>query len=171
MTTPVSKFQNKKQSRVVLESTREPESTKSERSRLVKILDADYKAADIEDIVKKVDNLNEEQKDSLRSLLNTYKDLFDSSLGYFDVPLIKLEIKPGTKSVHGRPFPVLHIHMQTLYKEIQHMVDLGILEKASCSDWTSPNLIIPKPNGTVRMVSDFRKSNANLVRKPSVPYS
>ena len=52
MTTSVSKFENKKQLRAVLESTREPESTKSERSRLVKILDADYKPADIEDIVK-----------------------------------------------------------------------------------------------------------------------
>ena len=40
MTTSVSKSENKKQLRAVLESTREPESTKSERSRLVKILDA-----------------------------------------------------------------------------------------------------------------------------------
>ena len=46
------------------------------------------------------------------------------------------------------------------------MVTLGILEKASCSVWTSPTFIMPKPNGTVRMVSDFRKLNANLVRKP-----
>ena len=46
------------------------------------------------------------------------------------------------------------------------MVALGILEKTSCSAWASPTFIIPKPNGTVRMVSDFRKLNANLVRKP-----
>ena len=65
MTTSNSKFENKKQLRVVLERTREPESTKSERSRLVKILDADYKATDLEDIVNKADNLNKEQKVSL----------------------------------------------------------------------------------------------------------
>ena len=166
MTTPVTKFKNKKQLRAVLESTQEPESTKSERSRLVKILDADYKPADIDDIVMKADNLNKEQKDSLRILLNKYKNLFDGSLGDFNVPPIKLEVKPNTEPVHSRPFPVPHIHRQTLYKEIQRMVALGILEKASCSAWASPTFIIPKPNGTVRMVSDFRKLNTNLVRKP-----
>ena len=65
MTTPVTKFKNKKQLRTVLESIKELESTKFERSRLVKILDADYKPTDIDDIVMKSDDLNKEQKDSL----------------------------------------------------------------------------------------------------------
>ena len=88
MIIPVTKFKNKKQLRAVLESTQEPESIKSERSRLVKILDADYKPADIDEIVMKADNLNEEQKDSLRILLNKYKTLFDGSLGDFNAPLL-----------------------------------------------------------------------------------
>ncbi len=62
MNTSNQKFENKKKFRAVLEQKREPESTKSERSRLVKILDTDYKAADIEDIVVNAENLNKEQK-------------------------------------------------------------------------------------------------------------
>ena len=46
------------------------------------------------------------------------------------------------------------------------METLGILKKSSCSQWASPTFIIPKPNGTVQMVSDFRKLNANLIQKP-----
>ena len=88
-------------------------------------------------------------------MLNKYKELFNGSLGDFNVPPIKLEIKPGTELVHSRSFHVPHIHRQTLYKEIQRMLVLGILERASCSVWASPTSIIPKPNGTVRMVSDF----------------
>ena len=72
MIIPVTKFNNKKQLRVVLQSTKEPESTKSERSRLVKILDTDYKPADIDDIVITEDDLNEEQKEFPRNLLNKY---------------------------------------------------------------------------------------------------
>ena len=68
MTTSILEFKNKKQLGAVLENTREPESKKSERSRLVKILDADYKPADIEDIVMEAENLKEEQKDSLHIL-------------------------------------------------------------------------------------------------------
>ena len=117
MTTPVSKFKSKKQLRAVIETTREPESTKSERSRLVKILDADYKAADIEVIIKNVDNFKKEQKESLRNLLNKCKDLFDGSFGDLNVPHVKLEVKPGTEPVHTRPFHVPHIQRQILYKK------------------------------------------------------
>ena len=117
MTAPVSRSKNKKQLMAVLESTREPESTRSERSRLVKISDADYKAADIKDIEKNADNLTKEQKASVRNLVNKYKDLFDGSLGDFNVPPVKLEVKPGTEPVHSRQFPVTHIHRQTLYKK------------------------------------------------------
>ena len=44
----------------------------------------------IEDIVNKVEGLDKEQKDSMSILLNKNKDLFDGSLGDFNVPLIKL---------------------------------------------------------------------------------
>ena len=43
---------------------------------------------------------------------------------------------------------------------------LGILKNASCSQWDSSTFIIPEQNGTVYMVLDFRKLNANLIRKP-----
>ena len=46
------------------------------------------------------------------------------------------------------------------------MVALGILEKASGNAWANPTFIIPKSNGIVHMVSDFRKLNSNLVQKP-----
>ena len=80
-----------------------------EESVLVKNSDADYKAADIEGIVIKAENLNKEQKVPLCSLLNKYKELFDGSVGYFNVPPINLEGKPGTEPVHDRPFLVPQI--------------------------------------------------------------
>ena len=56
MNTTFSKFKNKKKLRVALEGTRESESEKLEQSRLVNILDAHYKATDIEDKVIKAEN-------------------------------------------------------------------------------------------------------------------
>ena len=75
----------------------------------------------------KADNLKEEQKDSMQILLNKYKELFNGTLWYLNVPSIKLEVKPDMEPIHSRPFPVPHIYTQTLYKEIQRMVALGIL--------------------------------------------
>ena len=49
---------------------------------------------------------------------------------------------------------------------MKRLVLLGVLERQGDSEWASPTLIIPKPNGTVRFVSDFREVNKRLVRKP-----
>ena len=84
MTTPVSKFKDKKQLRAPLESTREHDSPQYERFRLVNILDNGYKADDLKDTVIKADNLNEEQKGYLLILLNKHKYLFNGSLGDFN---------------------------------------------------------------------------------------
>ena len=43
------------------------------------------------------------------------------------------------------------------------MMEHGIAE-ASCSPWSSPCLLVPKSNGSVRFCMDFRKVNA--VTKP-----
>ena len=56
-----TKFENKQHLDAILESTQEPKSIKSEQSRLIKILDTDYKPANLDEIVGQQDNLNEEQ--------------------------------------------------------------------------------------------------------------
>ena len=63
-------------------------------------------------------------------------------------------------------FPVPHIHKETLKKEIERLVSLGVLRKCSDSEWGAPTFIIPNKNGTVRFISDFRKLNAQLKCKP-----
>ena len=43
---------------------------------------------------------------------------------------------------------------------------IGVLKWEGNSEWSSPTFIIPKPNGTVRLISDFREVNKRLRRKP-----
>ena len=110
-----------------MESSQEPKSTRSEQSMLKKILDTDYKPANLDEIVGQADNSNQEQKNSLRVLLNKYKESFDGTLGDSSIPLIKLEKKVGAEPVHSKPFSVPHIHRDTICTEIQRMEVLGIL--------------------------------------------
>ena len=50
--------------------------------------------------------------------------------------------------------------------ECDRLVKLGVLEECQESEWAAPTFIIPKKNNTVRFISDFRKLNAALKRKP-----
>jgi hypothetical protein len=49
-------------------------------------------------------------------------------------------------------------------KEIVRLVDIGFLEEDYYSEWSScsPLFAIPKKNGTIRVVTDFRKLNLLL---------
>ena len=96
------------------------------------------------------------------SLLKKFEHLFDGSLGDFDTSLVHLDLKEGAKPYHGKAFPVPHIHKETFKREIERLVSLGVLRKCSDSEWGAPTFIIPKKNGTVRFISDFRKFNAQL---------
>jgi hypothetical protein len=43
-------------------------------------------------------------------------------------------------------------------------VDIGFFEEDYSSEWASPSFEIPKENGTIRVVTDFRKLNSLLKR-------
>jgi hypothetical protein len=52
-------------------------------------------------------------------------------------------------------------------KELLHLVDIGVLlTPAQQSKYGTPVFIIPKKEGTVRFLTDYRRINQEIVRKP-----
>jgi hypothetical protein len=51
-------------------------------------------------------------------------------------------------------------------KEIVRLLDIGVFEEDYSSEWASPSFSIPKKNGTIIVVTDFRKLNLLLKRHP-----
>ena len=104
--------------------------------------------------------VNEQRE--LRVLLESFKHLFDGTLGDFDTAPVSIELLTGAIPYHARPYPVPVIHKETVRKEIQRLFDLGVLEKCNDSAHAAPTFIIAKKTGTVRVVSDFRRLNAKI---------
>jgi hypothetical protein len=112
-------------------------------------------------------NLNTEEQSQLLKLLQKYEHLFDGTLVEFNRDPISLQlIDKGVKPVHARPYTVPRSVEQQLCTEIARLVDIGVLEEDYTSEWASPTFAISKKNGTIRVVSDFRKLNSLLKRHP-----
>ena len=105
-------------------------------------------------------------KEKLLALLKKYKTLFDGTLGRWKGSPYKINTKEGAMSHHERPFPVPKIHELTLKSDIDRLVRAGILRKVNRSEWAAPTFIIPKKDGTVRFISDFRELNRRIRRTP-----
>jgi hypothetical protein len=85
-------------------------------------------------------------------------------------------IDPNYKPIHARAYIVPRSVKQQLQqsKEIVRSVDIGVLEEDYASEWDSmcPSFAIPKKNGTIRVVTDFRKLKLLLkYRMSAISYS
>ncbi len=134
--------------------------------RAEKILDNDYKNADIKTVVESQEHLSKEEQKKLLEVLMKYEDLFDGTLGAWTHPDYKIELKEGVKPYHARSFPVPKVHYETLKKEVERLCDVGVLKRVNRSEWAAPTFIIPKKDGKVRFVSDFRELNKRIKRHP-----
>jgi hypothetical protein len=145
----------------------EPQSTQDTTQRATRILDTKYSKADLQSVVRgncKHQSANQQKK--LLQLLKEYESLFDGTLGDWKTKPASFQLKEGVSPYPGRAFPVPKIHKETLFKEVERLVKLGVLEGQPASEWASPLFIIPKKNRTACFLSNFWKVNKRLVRKP-----
>jgi hypothetical protein len=148
----------------------EPLATKEETERVTRILDAKYEKADLPKIVEEnCPHLDESQKGALLELLQRHESMFQGKLGQWIGEEVHFDLKEGAKPWQGRPYPVPKIHEVTVRKEVDRLVEIGVLELITSEEskgWGSPSFIIAKSNGQVRFLSDFREVNKRILRRP-----
>ena len=66
--------------------------------------------------------------------------------------------------VYIPPYRKSHYEREEVKKQIQEMLDAGII-RPSKSPYSSPIILVPKPNGTKRMCIDFRCLNKKTVQQ------
>jgi len=150
----------------MVEIASEPELIREELYDAVRIRDAEYKKANLDEVLRDIPNLTELQKSQLRTILYKHKCLFEGKLGLWDTPPVHLELEENAKPFHAKAFPIPQVHEATIRREVERLCKEEVIEKDSDSQWAAPTFIIPKKGGTVRFVTDFRQLNKALKRKP-----
>ena len=111
-------------------------------------------------------DLNDDQKEQVRDLLNKYSDMFDGRLGFTSTVEHSIDTgdSPPIRSVPHRVPPFLEDKVRA---EINRLVDLGVLEESN-GYWSSPACFVVKKDGRVRVCADLRKVNA-VTKMPAYP--
>ena len=144
----------------------EPNILKDAEERQARILESDYSKVDIDDFVDELQHLSRDEQRKLKKCLNEYKQLFGGGLGTLKIKPIHLELNDDAKPYHSRAFPVPKSMEAPTKKEMERLHGIGVFDKNHDSEWASPTFIQPKKTGGVRILTDFRKLNAQLKRKP-----
>ncbi len=101
--------------------------------------------------------LSDAQKKDLHHLIGQFSDVFSPIPGRTQVLQHDVRTPPGTV-VRQRPYRVPEARRHAIKEEVQEMLRLGVIEP-SRSPWSSPIVMVPKPDGTLRFCNDFRRLN------------
>jgi hypothetical protein len=130
------------------------------------ILDAKYEKADLAEVARSATHLSKTEQEELHQFLTKYEDLFDGSLGKWNMGAYDIELRPDVTPYHARAFPIPQVHTGTLKIKVERLCKVGVLKKVNHSEWAVPTFIIPKKDGSVRFISDFWELNKRIKRKP-----
>ena len=112
----------------------------------------------LEHIDDKLEHLSPEERRDVKDLVNEFPQLFSDIPSRTDV--VEHDVDVGdTSPIKQAPYRANPTKMKNLEKEIQYMLETGIIEPSS-SAWSSPCIIVPKPDKTHRFCTDYRKVNA-----------
>ena len=108
------------------------------------------------DFMPSSSNVNMCTTSTLDSLLTEYKDVFAKELGHCKKFKAKLQLKDGAIPKFHKPRSVPFAKLEPLKQELQRLEDNGTCSKITHSEWAAPIVLVPKPDGRIRVCGDFK---------------
>ena len=95
-------------------------------------------------VVESQKHLSAVKQQSLESILDKYPILFDGKLGHYPHKKFHLDLEPHSQPVHAKPYAVPLTQESAFKKELNHLLETGVLRRCGPTEWASPMFIIPK---------------------------
>ena len=105
---------------------------------------------------RKIQAVSRHAEGSLEYLLDKYGDLFKEELGTIKSFQAELHVKPEEKPRFFKSRPVPYALRSPNEEELDRLEREGIIDKVSHSEWATPLVAVPKPDGRVRLCGDFK---------------
>ena len=102
--------------------------------------------------------LNMKQRQELEKLLYEYREVMKNKPGKTTIAEHAIDTGPATP-VRLPPYRLPHVYKDAVYKEIQDMLQAGMIEP-STSCWASPIVPVRKKDGSIRLCVDYRRLNS-----------
>lgn len=148
----------------------EPQGDRSEiNTRYLRQMSNNEKSFDacVEEYVKGLRSLVNDQRNEVRKLLVEYRAVFSDEPGCTRVYEHQIILK-NNKNVVRKSYPVALSQRSAVNKEIQDMLELDIIEPSN-SEHCNPVHVVPKKNGKVRLCLDARFINACIFSDNECP--
>ena len=103
----------------------------------------------------------------MSNLVRKYEKVFSDKPGCVTNYEHEIRLKPNSTPIAQRPYRMSPENREKLRIEINDLIKLGLIEPSQ-SEWASPAILVPKSDGSMRCVIDYRKVN-NIIQGDSFP--
>ena len=111
---------------------------------MVKILDVAYAKADLKQVADNTTQINSGEITLLISLIEEFKVLFGGTLGNWSTEPVNFELKKYSKPFNSRYYPVPIINKENFRKQLERLVEIGVIRSVQQIQYVTPVFIIPK---------------------------
>mgnify|MGYP002394802164 CR=1 FL=1 len=92
----------------------------------------------------------------IQELLTKHSMVLNDQLGHCTKIKAHIELKPEAKPKFFKSRSIPFAYVDAVKQEIERNIHAGILQQVDTSDWASPIVPVPKPNGKIRICGDFK---------------
>ena len=110
-------------------------------------------------------SLSNEPKKQTNILLNKHRKLFNGNIGTQEGIAVGFKLRGNNDPYYAKPYSIPVSLKEITKQAIEHMCDQQVLREArEDAEWAAPKFTVPKKNGGVRIVNDFRQLNRWIKR-------
>lgn len=103
-------------------------------------------------------DLTEQERRELDTVLDKAAEVFSDLPGKTSLAEHSITTTPG-RIIKQKPYRIPVAKRSIIQQEVQDMLRLGVIQP-STSEWSSPIVLVPKPDGSTRFCMDFRALNS-----------
>lgn len=92
----------------------------------------------------------------IQRMEHKFGKIFEQSVGSLPQHKGSLQLRPNAKPSYVKPRTLPFALRKTVETDLLKLADEGILTKIDHSDWASPLVVVPKPDGSLRLCVDYK---------------
>jgi len=115
----------------------------------------------LEDLHSYLNHLTADQETDIVQIIFDFNCLFSDVPKQTNVLQHDIVVN-GARPIKQNAYRINAVKKSIMRQEVNYLLE-NDLARPSCSPWSSPCLLVPKPDGTFRFCTDFRKVNAVTV--------
>ena len=103
------------------------------------------------------------------SIFKEFPRLFESGLGCLKDTLVKIDVDPTVPAKFCRARTVPFSVKEKVERELDRLVEQGIISPVKYSAWAAPVVPVAKPNGDIRLCGDYKLTVNRAVKLDTYP--